>query len=256
MVLTLVLLAIGALLFLTIAYNIFQQFKQQQEIERRAIVARQKVIIEEVEDILLNVNRLSFSKLLIMLLQNRLLSALRILQQANPNITAINQRIEDVRTQIKYVSENYKGDDSQFRTPESDRQAIQMLQTIKKLRVIVRLEHNKGKIDPQSFSVEDRRLELMLLKINIANLLQKALDARVQRQIGTAKQLLIKGINALSTIHDKDAYLIGSEEEMKATLRDINTQLERESQVEREEIQEKQEKQDDLDVLFQPKKKW
>ena len=38
MVLTLVLLAIGALLFLTIAYNIFQQHKQQQEIDRRAIV--------------------------------------------------------------------------------------------------------------------------------------------------------------------------------------------------------------------------
>ncbi len=128
-----------------------------------------------------------------------------------------------------------------------------MLQTTKKLRAIVRMEHNKGKIDPQSFSVEDRRLELMLLKINVANLLQKAMDARVQRQIGTAKQLLTKGINALGVIHDKDAYLIASEEEMKSTLRDINDQLERESQKEREEIQEKQ---DDLDVLFQPKKKW
>ena len=253
MVLTLVLLAIGALLFLTIAYNIFQQHKQQQEIDRRAIVARQKVIIEEAEDILLNVNRLSYSKTLVMLLQNRLLDALRILHQTTPNVAAINQRIEDVRNQIKYVNEHYKGDESQFRSPDSDRQAIQMLQTTKKLRAIVRLEHNKGKIDPQSFSVEDRRLELMLLKINIANLLQKAMDSRVQRQIGTAKQLLTKGINALSVIHDKDAYLIASEEEMRATLRDINEQLERESQKEREEIQEKQ---DDLDVLFQPKKKW
>lgn len=253
MVLTLVLLAIGALLFLTIAYNIFQQHKQQQEIDRRAIVARQKVIIEEAEDILLNVNRLSFSKTLVMLLQNRLLDALRTIKNVTPNVSAINQRIEDVRNQIKYVSEHYKGEDSHFRSPDSDRQAIQMLQTTKKLRAIVRMEHNKGKIDPQSFSVEDRRLELMLLKINIANLLQKAMDARVQRQIGTAKQLLTKGISALSVIHDKDAYLIASEEEMKSTLRDINDQLERESQKEREEIQEKQ---DDLDVLFQPKKKW
>nr|WP_321242801.1 DNA repair protein [uncultured Tolumonas sp.] len=253
MVLTLVLLAIGALLFLTIAYNIFQQHKQQQEIDRRAIVARQKVIIEEAEDILLNVNRLSYSKTLVMLLQNRLLDALRTIQNVTPNVSAINQRIEDVRNQIKYVNEHYKGEDSHFRSPDSDRQAIQMLQTTKKLRAIVRMEHNKGKIDPQSFSVEDRRLELMLLKINIANLLQKAMDARVQRQIGTAKQLLTKGISALGVIHDKDAYLIASEEEMKSTLRDINDQLERESQKEREEIQEKQ---DDLDVLFQPKKKW
>lgn len=253
MVLTLVLLAIGALLFLTIAYNIFQQHKQQQEIDRRAVVARQKMIIEEVEDILLNVNRLSYSKTLVMLLQNRLLDALRILQQTTPNVQAIDQRIEDVRNQIKYVNEHYKGDDSQFRAADSDRQAIQMLQTTKKLRVIVRLEHHKGKIDPQSFAIEDRRLELMLLKINIANLLQKAMEARFQRQMGTAKQLLAKGINALGIIHDKDAYLIASEEEMKATLRDINEQQEKESRKEREEIQEKQ---DDLDVLFQPKKKW
>ncbi len=225
MVLTLVLLAIGALLFLTIAYNIFQQHKQQQEIDRRAIVARQKVIIEEAEDILLNVNRLSYSKTLFMLLQNRLLDALRTIQNVTPKVSSINQRIEDVRNQIKYVNEHYKGEDSHFRSPDSDRQAIQMLQTTKKLRAIVRMEHNKGKIDPQSFSVEDRRLELMLLKINIANLLQKAMDARVQRQIGTAKQLLTKGISALGVIHDKDAYLIASEEEMKSTLRDINDQL-------------------------------
>lgn len=82
MVLTLVLLAIGALLFLTIAYNIFQQHKQKQEIDRRAIVARQKIIIEEAEDILLNVNRMPYSKTLILLLQTRILDALRTLQQA------------------------------------------------------------------------------------------------------------------------------------------------------------------------------
>ncbi|WP_024873095.1 hypothetical protein [Tolumonas lignilytica] len=253
MVLTLVLLAIGALLFLTIAYNIFQQHKQKQEIDRRAIIARQKVIVEEAEDILLNVNRIPYSKTLILLLQTRILDALRILQQATSNLTAISQRIEDVENQIKYVKEHYKGDEGQFRLPDSDRQAVQMLQTTKKLRAIVRLEHNKGKIDPQSFAIEDRRLELMMLKINIANLLQKAMDARIQRQIGTAKQLLTKGINALSLVRDKDAYLIASEEEMRATLREINEQLEKESQKEREEIQEKQ---DDLDVLFQPKKKW
>ena len=253
MVLTLVLLAIGALLFLTIAYNIFQQHKQKQEIDRRAIVARQKIIIEEAEDILLNVNRMPYSKTLILLLQTRILDALRTLQQATPNVGAIAQRIQDVENQLKYVRENYKGDENSFRLPDSDRQAIQMLQTAKKLRAIVRLEHNKGKIDPQSFAAEDRRLELMMLKVNIANLLQKAMEARLQNQIGTAKQVLTKGINALSVIRDKDAYLIASEEEMRATLRDINEQQEKVSQREREELQEKQ---DDLDVLFQPKRKW
>ncbi len=253
MVLTLVLLAIGALLFLTIAYNMFQQFKQKQEIDRRAIVAKHKVIIEEAEEILLNVNRMPLSKSLVLLIQNRILDSLRILAQTTPNNVGVNQRIQDIQNQIKVVTENYKGDDANFRAPDSDRQAIQMLQTAKKLRVILRLEHAKGKIDPQSFGMEDRRLELLLLKTNIANLLQKAMDARIQRQMGTAKLLLTKGINALSTVLDKDAYLIACDEEMRNTLKDINQQLETESQKEREEMQEKK---DDLDVLFQPKRKW
>ena len=253
MVLTLVLLAIGALLFLTIAYNMFQQFKQKQEIDRRAIIARHKVIIEEAEEILLNVNRIPFSKTLVLLIQNRILESLKTLSSTTPNNSSILQRVEDLKNQIKVVTENYKGDEVNFRAPDSDRQAIQMLQTAKKLRAILRLEHAKGKIDPQSFAVEDRRIEHLLLKTNIANLLQKAMDARIQRQMGTAKLLLTKGINALSIVADKDAYLIACDEEMRNTLKDINQQLESESQKEREEIQEKK---DDLDVLFQPKRKW
>ena len=77
MVLTLVLLTIGVLIFFTIAYNIFQQYKQKQEIDRRGIIARQKVIIEETEDILLNVNRLPLNKIVILLLQNRILDAMK-----------------------------------------------------------------------------------------------------------------------------------------------------------------------------------
>lgn len=252
MVLTLVLLAIGVLLFFTIAYNIFQQYKQKQEIDRRGVIARQKVIIEETEDILLNVNRLPLNKIVILLLQNRILDAMRILLPYTPNAQLLQQRIDDVQNQIKYVNENYK-DEGVFRAPDSDRQAIQMLQTIKKLRLILRMEHNKSKIDPQSFSVEDRKLELMLLKVNIANLLQKAMEARVQRQMGTAKQLLAKGINVLGGIGDKDNFLLSREEEMRKTLKEMNEQLEQESKKEREELKEKQ---DDLDVLFQPKRKW
>lgn len=252
MVLTLVLLTIGVLLFFTIAYNILQQYKQKQEMDRRSVMARQKVIIEETEDILLNVNRLPLSKTIILLLQNRILDAMKLLLQYSPSAGGLKQRIDDVSNQIKYVNENYK-EDNAFRSPDSDRQAIQMLQMVKKLRVILRMESNKSKIDPQSFSTEDRRLELMLLKINIANLLQKAMEARMQRQMGTAKQLLTKGITVLSNINDKDNFLLSREEEMRRTLKEMTEQLEQESKKEREVLQEKQ---DDLDVLFQPKRKW
>ncbi len=46
MVLTLILLSIGALLFLVITYNIVQQYKQKQETDRRILMSRQKLIID------------------------------------------------------------------------------------------------------------------------------------------------------------------------------------------------------------------
>lgn len=254
MVLTLVLLSIGALLFLVIAYNIMQQYKQKQETDRRILMTKQKLIIDESDELLLNASRLPYTKALVLLLQNRILDALRAISHINPSLNSVRQRIQDVTAQINYVQEHYQAnEESNFRAPDSDRQALQMLQLVKKIRAVVRVEHNKGKIDPQAFVAEDRRLELLLLKINIANLIQRALDARVQRQFGSAKQMLTKGITTLAAIHDKDAWLIAREEEMRMALREMAEQLEQANQKELDELNEKK---DDLDVLFQPKRKW
>ena len=254
MVLTLVLLSIGALLFLVIAYNIMQQYKQKQETDRRILMTKQKLIIDESDELLLNASRLPYTKALVLLLQNRILDALRAISHINPSLNSVRQRIQDVTAQINYVQEHYQAnEESAFRAPDSDRQALQMLQLVKKIRAVMRVEQNKGKIDPQAFVAEDRRLELLLLKINIANLIQRALDARVQRQFGSAKQMLTKGITTLAAIHDKDAWLIAREEEMRMALREMAEQLEQANQKELDQLNEKK---DDLDVLFQPKRKW
>ncbi len=254
MVLTLVLLSIGALLFLVIAYNIMQQYKQRQEADRRVLMTKQKLIIDESDELLLNASRLPYTKALVLLLQNRILDALRAISQANPALNSVRQRIQDVTAQINYVQEHYQSnEESAFRAPDSDRQALQMLQLVKKIRAVMRVEQNKGKIDPQAFVAEDRRLELLLLKINIANLIQRALDARVQRQFGSAKQMLTKGITTLAAIHDKDAWLVTREEEMRMALREMAEQLEKANQKELDQLNEKK---DDLDVLFQPKRMW
>ena len=254
MILTLVLLSIGLLLILVVGYNIVQQYKQKVETDRRITMSKQKHIIDEADELLLNANRLPYTKTLVLLLQNRILDALKNILQANPSLGSVRQRIQDVTAQIHYVQENYSGtDETSFRAPDNDRQAIQMLQLVKKIRAVVRIEHNKGKIAPPAFIAEDRRLELLLLKINIANLQQRALDAQIQRQFGTSRQLLTKGISTLTSIHDKDAWLITREEEMRFRLREMSEQLEEANQKELEQMIEKK---DDLDVLFQPKRKW
>ena len=86
MILTLVLLSIGALLFLVITYNIVQQYKQKQESDRRYTMSKQKQLIDESDELLLNANRLPYTKTLVLLLQNRILDALKAILQSNPEL--------------------------------------------------------------------------------------------------------------------------------------------------------------------------
>ncbi|MBL0679302.1 DNA repair protein [Aeromonas dhakensis] len=254
MILTLVLLSIGALLFLVIAYNVMQQYKQKAEADKRHAIARYKSVVDETEEMLLNVNLVPFSKNIVLLLQHRILDAYRAIALVMPN-AQIKQRIVDVQTQIKNVQENYSSqDEGHFKTPESDRQAIQMLQLVKKMRAVLRVEHNKGKIDPQGFAQEDRRLELMQLKVNIANLVKRAMDAQIQGQYGTCRQLYTKGLSALASVADKDPYLMAREEDMRQGLVGLDAHLQEHSEKELQNIKDKEA--DELDVLFQPKKKW
>lgn len=254
MILTLILLSIGALLFLVIAYNVVQQYKQKAEADKRQAIARHKAVADETEELLLNVNLVPFSKNMVLLMQHRILDAYRAIALVMPN-AQIKQRIADVQTQIKNVQENYSSqDEGHFKTPESDRQAIQMLQLAKKMRAVLRVEHNKGKIDPQGFAQEDRRLELMQLKINIANLLKRAMDAQIQGQYGTCRQLYTKGLGALANVSDKDPYLLAREEDMRQGMRQLEEHLQQHSEKELQNIKDKEA--DELDVLFQPKKKW
>ena len=254
MILTLVLLSIGALLFLVIAYNVVQQYKQKAEADKRHAVARHKTVADETEEVLLNVNLVPFSKNMVLLLQHRILDAYRAIAQVMPN-NQIKQRIADVQTQTKNVQENYSPhDEGHFKTPESDRQAIQMLQLVKKMRAVLRVEHNKGKIDPQGFAQEERRLELMQLKINISNLIKRAMDAQIQGQFGTCRQLYIKGLSAIGNVGDKDPYLVAREEDMRQGLKALDEQQQQNSAQDLQNIKDKET--DELDVLFQPKKKW
>jgi hypothetical protein len=254
MILTLVLLSIGALLFLVIAYNVVQQYKQKAEAEKRHAVARHKTVADETEEVLLNVNLVPFSKNMVLLLQHRILDAYRAIAQVMPN-NQIKQRIADVQNQIKNVQENYSGqDEGHFKAPESDRQAIQMLQLVKKMRALLRVEHNKGKIDPQGFAQEERRLELMQLKINISNLVKRAMDAQIQGQFGTCRQLYTKGLSAMASVSDKDSYLLAREEDMRQGLKALDEQQQQNSAQDLQNIKDRET--DELDVLFQPKKKW
>lgn len=254
MVFTLILLGIGALLFLVIAYNMVQQYKQKQESERRLAVAKQKAIINETEELLLHSSILPYSKVLVELLHKRIFEALNQIQTVDPSVKGLHSRIRATKEQLSQINTTSDAHDGTFRAPDTDKDALQMLKIVKKIRAVVRSEHAKGRLNTQAFVLEDRRLELMQLKVNIENALKRAIETQALRQWGTARQLLNKGISALNNISDRDAYLEQKLQDMLQMNQEMSEKLKSASQKEAQNLADKET--DELDVLFQPKKKW
>ncbi len=71
---------------------------------------------------------------------------------------------------------------------------------------------------------------------------------------GTCRQLYTKGLSALASVTEKDPYLMAREEDMRQGLAGLDAHLQEHSEKELQSIKDKEA--DELDVLFQPKKKW
>lgn len=136
--------------------------------------------------------------------------------------------------------------------PNTDKQAIGMLQLVKRLKTVIKSEHSKGRMGTQAFVNENARLESIQLRINIENVVKRANEARIKGQIGTAKQLLKKGIDVLSAKNDN--YANQAREKLQLMLDEIDNKQSMNYEQERQQQLDKD--QDDLDVLFQPKRKW
>ena len=69
MILTLVILCIAAAMLLMIAYMVYNDYKIQQEIDQKALIAKKKEIINETDELLLNVTQIPYSTKIIIVLQ-------------------------------------------------------------------------------------------------------------------------------------------------------------------------------------------
>ncbi|MDA7745826.1 DNA repair ATPase [Psychromonas sp.] len=249
---------VGLLLFVLIGYNVIQQYKLKVEAERRISIAKQRGVIAEVDELLLNATRMPFSKSLLLILQNRIRNALLLMMNISPGTAAIRDHFANTDAQIQQIQTNYtQPDESSFRAPESDKEALALLQVTKKIRAVLRSEHAKGKINTEVFVAEDHRLEIMQLKINLENSMQRVLDAQINQQFGSANQMINKLLKVLSTIPDKDAYLEHKQQQLVDYKNEIKSYLVKTNDEELKAMQIKeQEKKNDLDELFADKKKW
>ncbi|WP_406037744.1 hypothetical protein [Succinimonas sp.] len=239
------------LVFVIIAYMLYSDYQVQQEMDKKLLISRQKNIIDETDDILMNVTQIPFSNRMIVILQNRILSSLQIIATVQNSIQ-VQQRINDMSSQIE-ITKTSPSRDTQFAPPANADQSLKMIRTMRRLRQILRKEFNRGRISKNDFVDEDKVLEINIYKIQFSNLMNNIEEALTNNQNGTARDLIKGGLGSLNKLQFRDSWLEGVKNHLEEILARINSEAEK--RLEQEMANEKA-KESDIDILFMPKKKW
>ena len=252
MIVSIIIMLIVALIVIALWVSAVQQHKEKQEAERRKELAKQKKIIEEAEDVLINSTNIPMSENLLRIIQRRVYDALASMVQLSPTSKELKNRLNESKERL---SAPIDGNNSESLVlPDNDKQLISLIQGIKKLRSVLRSEHGKGKVDSQIFVAEDKRLEKLQLRINVESQIKRGISARSANMIGSARQYFEKALATLSSISYSDEYPNAKRNEVEGYLEAISTELKASNATSLKKKAEQE--QDDLDVLFAPKKKW
>nr|WP_086938810.1 DNA repair protein [Thaumasiovibrio occultus] len=242
-----------ALLLLVVGYGAWAQYRQKVESEKRQELNRYHQLIETTEDMISSAHYFPYTKELLICLNQRIYDALVAMKEIDPSDKQLGPRIANIEAQIKQLAELFNNSDiATFKVPTTEKQALGMLQLVKRLRTVIKAEHSKGRLSTQVFVAENARLESMQLRINIENVVKRANDAKLKNQVGTAKQLLKKGLDVLATKNDD--YSNNARDRLTAILNDIEQGHSENQHKARQEMLDRDK--DDIDALFQPKKKW
>lgn len=246
-----IIILIVVLLIAAIFINAVQQHRAKIESERRAEVSKQKAIIDETENVIMACANIPTSPRLMEVLHNRVLNALKVINEHN-STPEIKQRINDAEQRT-----NSSGDSaatSDFVLPDNDKLIIQYIQAVKKLRILLRSEHSKGKVDSKTFVDEEKQLERLQIKVNVETLIKRGRAAHQTNMLGSARQYYEKAKAALENQNQKDEYAHSRLATLTEWLNEIQSNLKSVNAQDRAKRQE--EERDELDELFAPKKKW
>ncbi|NMM40257.1 hypothetical protein [Pseudoalteromonas arctica] len=252
MIVSIIIMLIVALIVIALWVSAVQQHKEKQETERRKDLTKQKKIIEESEDVLVNNANIPMSEHIIRILQRRIYDALAAMVQLSPNSKELKNRLKEAKERLEGSIDTANLENLVL--PDNDKQLIALIQGIKKVRAVLRSEHGKGKVDSQVFIAEDKRLEKFQLKINIESQIKRGLSARSANMVGSARQYFEKAYATVSAVAYSDDYIITKRQELEGYLEAISTELKASNATALKKKAEQE--QDDLDVLFAPKKKW
>lgn len=241
--------------FLLIMYNMYSDYQARKEADIKTMSSKAKNVVSDTEELLLNQSQLPYSRVIILILRHRIINALKKLKE-DPSIKNLDQKIADQYKQIADLK-NYK-DDLSFKNPENDRVAVAQLRQIRRLRKIIHQELRSGTpVDAVSCQKEDRRLQLLVLKVNISNLLQTVNEMKRLHQNGTCRQLIEKGLEAIKVAPIKDEWIIEKGEYLKQVASELDADVKKVVQKSQAKADKKESAtKSEIDQLFADKKKW
>jgi hypothetical protein len=245
-----------ALIIIVVIVNAIQQHKEKLEQEKRAKVAKQKAIIDETEELLLNLAHLPNNPNLVQILNRRSLSAAKVMSQIVPENKLIRKRVQEMEARVKAAGDAsaQPAEEQSFTLPDNEQQLVAILQCIKKLRIMLKSEQSKGNLDPQTYTSEDQRLDAMQLKIGVESLLKRGKLAHQKEMLGSARQYFEKALNTLTGHAIQTEYCVTKRQEVESQLEEITEALKNTNA--KDAAKKAKDEEDDLDLLFQPKKKW
>lgn len=244
------------LIIVVVVLSAIQQHKEKQEADKRVKVAKQKAIIDESEELILNLANLPSSPNLMKILNQRSLNAAKEMQELMPGVKGIKSRIKDLTIRFEASDDlaSSQNNDDTFRLPDNEQHILAILQCIKKLRATLKSEQSKGILDAHTFTQEDQRLDMMQLKINIESLVKRGSQAQSKEMLGSARQYFEKALQTLANHPIKTEYTVTKNAEITIQLAEITESLK--STNASDAAKRAKNEEDELDILFQPKKKW
>jgi len=245
-----------ALIIVVVVVNGIQQHKEKLEQEKKQKAAKFKAIIDESEELIMNLAHLPANPNLASILNRRSLNAAKAMVQTIPESKQFRAKVQDLESRLAAAEDMgaQAGGEDKFVLPDNEQQLVVILQTIKKLRTTLKAEQNKGALDAQMFMAEDQKLEGMQLKINVETLYKRGNQAYQKEMLGSARQYFEKALQTLASSSHNSDYARSKKAEIEEQLSDITNQLKNANAADA--AKKAKEEKDDLDMLFQPKKKW
>lgn len=252
---SIVIILLAALFVIAVIINAIQQYKNNIEAEKRNELNKLKITIDEAEDTLLAAENLPVSSMMREIIYARLINAMSEALKVNSGISEYQKRIAEVQELKKaHTASPTDPNNFNFSLPEHEKQIIVLIQGIKRLRLMLRGELQKGSIGNDVFAIEDKYLERYQLMVNIETLAKRIQSSLQAKMPGSARQYLEKGIAALKKQTAQDEYVTQRKADFENQLANIQNSMRNAN--EQDTARRIEEDKNELDELFAPKKKW